>query len=399
MQFAPYFRRYGFHSVLWIGVLAGLLLPTGFHTLARSGQTQAASPQNVQSHAKTKPAVKRDVTIAVMRAHVMAARPLAMFYSMDDLPALQSLSAHASEMTVLAPQCFWIGNDGSVYGALPPRVAETARRARLPIMPLVYNKDFLQPAVTAVLRSSSTQQRLIENLVLLARQDNLLGFQIDFENIDAHDEHLYSRFTQRAASALHRDGRLLSVAVVPRFKDSSPGEWSAAYDYYAIASHADFLALMAYDNSSRTGPPGPIAGYGWVKKAVEYAVARVPSDKLLLGIPLYGREWVEGRTHSETETIDYLKAATLLAEFSLVPRWDERWRSPWFEYQASGETHSVWYEDVRSVQEKLRLVEEYRLRGFAAWRLGMEDTRIWPVISAMRDERPAAVDRASEPAF
>ena len=398
MQFVPCFRRYGFHSVLWIGVLAGLLLPTGFHVPARSGQTQAASLQDVHSHTKTESTVK-GVTVKLMSAHVMAARPLAMFYSMDDSPALQSLSAHASEMTVLAPQCFWIGKDGSVYGALPSQIAEIARRARLPIMPLVYNRGFLQPAVTAVLRNSSAQQRLIENLVLLARRDHLLGFQIDFENIDARDENLYSRFTQRAASALHQDGRLLSVAVVPRFEDTSPGEWSAAYDYYALAEHADFLAVMAYDHSSRTGPPGPIAGYGWVKKAIEYAVARVPGDKLLLGIPLYGREWIEGGRDNQTETVDYLKAATLLAEFSLVPRWDERWRSPWFEYKASGKAHSVWYEDARSVHEKLQLVQEYRLRGFAAWRLGMEDPRIWPVISAMQEARPAAGDRVLEPAF
>ena len=43
---------------------------------------------------------------------------------------------------------------------------------------------------------------------------------------------------------------------------------------------------MAYDQHTPLTPPGPVAGYDWVKAALDYAVRRVPRSKLLLGLPL-----------------------------------------------------------------------------------------------------------------
>jgi spore germination protein YaaH len=40
----------------------------------------------------------------------------------------------------------------------------------------------------------------------------------------------------------------------------------------------------------------------------------------------------------------------------------------------------VWYEDTRSVRAKLALVSEYGLGGAFFWRLGGEDSNIWPTV-------------------
>jgi len=330
-----------------------------------------------------------------MRARVMAARPLALYYSMGDTFGLDSLTEHATEMTVLAPQCYWLDQDGNIQGSIPPPVMEAARRARLPVMPLLYNRDFSRSDATALLNNRGLQRQVIKSMADIARRENLLGFQLDLENVDPHDENLYSRFVRDAAEELHQDGRLLSVAVIPRFQDSRPNQWSAAYDYPALARAADFLTLMAYDNSGRNGPPGPIAGYDWVKQALEYAVGRVPPEKLLLGIALYGREWTQSGRGIEARTLPYPETRALLDRLSLTPRWDEKQRSPWFEYRTGGAMRSVWYENARSIQEKLNLLERFRLRGFAAWRLGMEDPRLWSLVSAMRQSSPAVPARHS----
>lgn len=328
--------------------------------------------------------------LAAMRAQVMSARPLAMYYSLDDGFALSSLLAHASAMTLLAPQCYWLDQNGNVEGGISSPAMDAASRARLPVMALLYNGDFNRDIATLLLHNRGLQRRVIGEMVAIARRENFLGFQLDFENIDPNDENLYSRFVREAASKLHHDGRLLSVAVVPRFLDSRPGQWSAAYDYAALAQSADFLTLMAYDNSSRLGPPGPIAGYNWVQKALEYAVRRVSPEKLLLGIPLYGREWREGSNGLHARTMPYQETLSLLARLSITPRWDEKQRSPWFEYRTSDALCKVWYEDAQSISEKLGLVEKFGLRGFAAWRLGVEDPQFWSLVAAMRENIPAA---------
>lgn len=334
-----------------------------------------------------------------MRERVMAARPLAMYYTIGGTFGLESILEHASDMTILAPQCYRVDQNGNVQGSMPPDVSNAARQAKLPVLALIYNQDFDRRVASALLHNRSLQKRLIWKLAAIAQQENLLGFQLDFENIGPDDINLYTRFVHDAARELHHDGRLLSVAVVPRFLDSVPSQWAAAYDYPGLARAADFLTLMAYDNSGRLGPPGPIAGYDWVRNALDYAISRVSPDKLLLGIALYGREWTNNGRRIEAHTMPYPQTRALLNRLSLTPQWDERQRSPWFEYRAGGTIRSVWYENARSIQEKLRLLDRYQLRGFAAWRLGMEDPRIWPMVSAMRDSQPPANGRSETLGF
>lgn len=334
-------------------------------------------------------------TVAAMRARVLAARPLALYYTLGDTTGLDSILQHASDITVLAPQCYWVGMDGNIHGALPPEMMEAARRKDLPVMALLSNQDFSRQVASTLLRNHHLAKLVVRSLAIIALRENLLGFQLDFENIDPRDENLYTRFVREVAKELHHEGRLLSVAVIPRFLGSHANQWSAAYDYPALASASDFLTLMTYDNSGRLGPPGPIAGYAWVKDAIEYARRRTPANKLLLGIALYGREWSEEGGSFQARTMPYPDTEALLDRLSLKPHWDQKQRSPWFEYRTSGILRSVWYENARSIQEKLRLLEQFRLRGFAAWRLGMEDPRIWSLVSAMEERSPEA---ASGPA-
>lgn len=393
-QFARYLGRTG---VVITSLIVGLL-PARFLTSPRDGNkgnkvltvTRGRNgPENTPEH---------HLTLAAMRARVMNARPLAMYYSVDDSFGLESLTEHATAMTLLAPQCYWVDQDGNIQGSVSPSAMEAARRARLPVMALLYNQDFSRDIATLLLNNRRLQRRVISNMASIARQENLLGFQLDLENINPDEINLYTRFVRDAARKLHREGRLLSVAVVPRFLDSRPNQWSAAYDYPALAHSVDFLTLMAYDNSGRNGPPGPIAGYNWVKHAIEYAVRRVSPDKVLLGIPLYGREWSENEDGIQTRTMPYQQTKAVLERLSIRPQWDVAQRSPWFEYRTSNALCQVWYENAKSISEKLRLVEKFRLRGFAAWRLGMEDPRLWPLVSAMREDElaPAARRYASD---
>ena len=43
--------------------------------------------------------------------------------------------------------------------------------------------------------------------------------------------------------------------------------------------------------------------------------------------------------------------------------------SPYFTYTANGTAHEVWFEDVRSLQAKFRLIREYNLHGCGYWQI------------------------------
>jgi spore germination protein YaaH len=103
-------------------------------------------------------------------------------------------------------------------------------------------------------------------------------------------------FVEELAARLHEDDRTLTVSIPWISGDgteSDPGYW--VYDYASITPHVDSIRIMAYDYSIPSGEPGAIAPLPWVEQiiAATSAVSGDPS-KLVLGIPLYGYNWVVG---------------------------------------------------------------------------------------------------------
>jgi spore germination protein YaaH len=314
-----------------------------------------------------------------------------MYYYSPDARGIKSLEQHASQMTLVAPQSFWVDGEGFVHGEIPSGILEAARRAKVGVMPLVVNPDFDRREASALLRSAKAQQRAVTYLAYLAKRDNFVGWQLDLEYIDPEDKSYYTQFVRRAAARLQREGKLLSIAVVPRFSDVYPdadpsrefhsGEWGAPYDFGALGRMVDFMTLMTYDHHNSTTPPGPVAGYDWVKAALDYATSRVPRRKVLLGIPFYGREWIQSDDATSARALTFADVQNRMEQLSVERLWDERWRTPWFQYRDDSGLHTGWYEDSRSLEAKLELIQKYHLRGFAAWRLGVEDPRFWILTS------------------
>jgi spore germination protein YaaH len=367
---------------------AGRLVPmVGLLFLAVASLAVAQKPR-----ATAKPVAKPVATLVRTRGHVLGARPLAMYYYSPDSRGLKSLEEHASQMSLIAPQSFWVDGEGFVHGEVPSGILETARRAKVAVMPLLVNPGFDRGAASALLRSPKAQQRAVAYLAYFAKRDNFVGWQFDLEYIDPADKNLYTQFVRRAAARLHRDSRLLSIAVVPRFSDLYPdtdparefhsGEWAAPYDFRALGRVVDFMTLMTYDHHGSNNPPGPMAGYDWVKAALDYATRRVPCGKIVLGIPFYGREWIESGGATQARTLTFADAQSRMQQMSAERFWDDRWRAPWFQYRDGSGLHTAWYEDGRSLEAKLELMRSYRLRGFAAWRLGFEDPAFWTLSSA-----------------
>jgi spore germination protein YaaH len=358
-------------------LVVALLLPGGW---CKAAQRKASS---------NRPA-PLDPSLARQRKTMLGAHPLILGYYIEDSLGANSAMDNARRLTAIAPQCFVLENDGIVRGAIPPQLAALAQRHGLPVLPLVVNPDFDRKGLATVLRSPKLQERTASYLAYLARRGNFVGWQLDFERIDPDDKARYSAFVKLLATKLHRDGRLLSVAVTPRFSDAFPddrktpfrtGEWGAGFDFQALGAAADFVVLMAYDQHTAATPPGPVAGHDWVRAALEYAVSRIPPHKLVLGIPLYGREWVMTPAGQLSRSMNADALGPILGRPDAEEQWDERWRSPWIQFRAEPDAHTVWYENKRSLSEKLSLVSEFSLRGVAAWRLGHEGPDFWTAVS------------------
>ncbi len=146
------------------------------------------------------------------------------------------------------------------------------------------------PELTSqTLNNSSSRQNLIDNIFTLVSQNGYAGVNIDFEGTLAEDRDTFSTFLSELGDRLHAVGLLLTIAVPPKTSEDIP--WYAGYDYGAIGSIVDLMFIMAYDWHHMASEPGPVAPISEVRNTIEFAMERMDSSKVVLGIPLYGYNW------------------------------------------------------------------------------------------------------------
>lgn len=114
-----------------------------------------------------------------------------------------------------------------------------------------------------------------------------------------------------------------------------------------------------------------VAPINQVRRVVEYAVTEIPAEKIDLGIPNYGYDWPLPFERGVTmaATIGNIQAVRIAVEQGASIAFDALAASPFFFYTADNVEHEVWFEDVRSLQQKFELMEEFNLGGCGYWQI------------------------------
>ena len=64
-----------------------------------------------------------------------------------------------------------------------------------------------------------------------------------------------------------------------------------------------------------------------------------------------------------------------------VASWNEETAQDYAEFTgADGSFFQIWLENEASLEEKLKLVQQYELGGAAAWKLGFERASVWAIM-------------------
>lgn len=123
-----------------------------------------------------------------------------------------------------------------------------------------------------------------------------------------------------------------------------------------------------------------------VRQVVEYALTEIPKEKIIMGIPNYAYDWrlPFERGVTAARTIGNVEALWIAARNGAEIQFDETAQSPYFTYWRDGVQHEVWFEDVRSIQEKLNLAEEYGLKGVGYWNLMRPFRANWELLESQR---------------
>lgn len=129
-----------------------------------------------------------------------------------------------------------------------------------------------------------------------------------------------------------------------------------------------------------------VAPYNSVRDVLDYAVTDIDPEKIRLGVPNYGYNWVLPFVQGESRAtvVGNVGAVNLARDENVAIEFDEEARAPFFTfYDEDRREHIVWFEDARSIDAKLRLIEEYGLNGASYWTIMREFPQNWLVVISL----------------
>ena len=307
---------------------------------------------------------------------------------------------------------------------------KVARDNNVEVIPTVawFDGDQIQ----AVLSDDTARAAHVAEIVKMVNDNNFDGVDIDYEQKNKESKDDFSAFIVDLKKALGT--KILSCTLEARTPPDSlykvvPATIEYSNDYAVINKNCDRVPIMAYDqqradlklNDARKGLPyEPVADRDWVKKVIELAVKDIDKDKILLGVPTYGRAWDVsvapewyrdytrvaslnhprvlylskkykskiGRTEGGEAVISYFpddSAYKKLIKSTKVPKGTPKG------YEAAAQALAyatknneevqvrfVTWSDALAVKDKMDLAAKYKLRGTAIFKVdGEEDPKIW----------------------
>lgn len=277
---------------------------------------------------------------------------------------------------------FWyfLTNDGMIqkyaYANEDKNIIDFAHANNVKVMAVITNLPETEGAtwdskrVERVINNRVKREKHISDILTKLELLNFDGVNIDYEEVDPSQKDNFSLFIKELADALHKKRKRIAVSLHP--------DINTFQDWQALAEYSDQLSIMAYNEHWDESNAGPIASYNWVKKIIEYTQKlNLRSEKLFLGIPLYGYDWNKD-DNSKAKGLTFSDVTLLIKDFDAKEKWDNNSRSPYFFYQdENGDRHEVWFENAKSFKEKIQLAKQAGFKGITFWRLGGEDPEIW----------------------
>ena len=220
------------------------------------------------------------------------------------------------------------------------------------------------------------------------------GVTIDFEGLSGTTlKNNFTAFLRELDAALTAEGKEMYVAVHPATKD---GIYYNGYDYSAIGELADRVILMSYDYEAKqissavqesgftTTPVTPFDQVYYGLQAISNETTGVADkEKILLGLsPSANVEW-DVQNGTIINSVGKVNSYSTIENYLLrgaKTEYSQTYRNPYLTIQEGDITKVIWYEDSRSIEDKIELANMFGIQGVSFWRLGLipdENTTVY----------------------
>lgn len=312
---------------------------------------------------------------------------------------INQVNATKNSLHVVSPNYFDITKDGtlSITWTLQTSFIDEMHKRGKKVVPFLSNHW----DSTAGINGLNQRKQLSADIAAAIEKYNLDGVNVDIEGVGAAYKDAHTDFIRllRQAIPSHKE---VSVAVAANPNGWTAG-WHGFYDYKKISDYADYLMIMAYDESweSPDSPIGPVASISFSERSIQYAINQgVPKDKIVYGLPFYGRLWKLDGPTLENKAITGLGVSStrvepVVKQFRGNISFDDKTQSSYANFTIpQGQSYYigsrkltegkyvVWFENERSLKAKLRLPAKYGIKGTGSWALYHETPDTWNYYTA-----------------
>jgi spore germination protein YaaH len=128
----------------------------------------------------------------------------------------------------------------------------------------------------------------INAIVKLLNEIKFTGVELDFEgfgqwNLTSYTN--YKKFVNELQARLRTLGFKLMIDCPPISNAQEQGYYKFKYEDF---KNVDYICVMAYDYQYDYGAGSSVAPIAWVGKIIDWVKARIPLDKIIIGVPSYG---------------------------------------------------------------------------------------------------------------
>jgi spore germination protein YaaH len=166
---------------------------------------------------------------------------------------------------------------------------------------------------------------------------------------------------------------------------------------------------MTYEGGNNDSEPR--AGIKWVETHVQRLLEEMPSNKLILGIPFYGVDYIGKVIDGDPNNVDplwksdssyvknfyssYISSALSNGYFERSGNktyvnywldkgsWNEEYGITQYSFvDTEGYVHKIYVDDESSLYQKTDVVKKYQLAGVGVWREGFGSAEMWEALAS-----------------
>ena len=286
-----------------------------------------------------------------------------------------------SGVNVIAPTWFFIDDtSGNLTDLTSSDYVNTAHAAGLKVFAVLNDFDggiSSRDETGAVLSSTSARNKIISSVITSVQNAGADGVNVDIENVNENSSEAFNEFLRELSVECRNAGLYLSVDTYV------PQPYNTSYDREAFAEVCDYVVTMAYDeHTSGSEEAGSVSSISWVQQALSDIDTVVPAEKTVIAIPFYTRVWTTDKNGGITSSaMGMSEAENYVSEHSMLRSWDDKLKQNYAVLESSGEKTEIWLEDGESISAKMEEIISANAAGVAEWKLGLQSSDIWQVIS------------------